>query len=70
MKLIAFAFVCLVCLTGSKCIAETPVEICYLHPKFGAVCVKIGGKKYDLNRPDLTAVEQKEVRDWIDGQPK
>lgn len=61
---------CVVCLTGSKCLGDTPVEICVMHPTYGAVCVKVNGKSYDIDRNDLTPEQIKEVKAWLATQPK
>jgi uncharacterized protein YceK len=42
------------------------VEVCYTHPKYGAVCVKVGGKT--LVDPSLTPAERKEVDEWLKTQ--
>lgn len=39
------------------------VEICYEHPTYGSVCVKLGG--HELKRTDLTPEQQKEVEIWL-----
>lgn len=73
MKLVSsitLALVCLFCLTGARCMGDTPIELCYSHPIYGAVCVKINGKNYDINRSDLTPAQLQEVKDWLAKQPK
>lgn len=45
---------------------ETGMEICYEHPKYGRVCVKVGGKVYVDKQ--LTEVERAEVLEWVDRQ--
>ena len=40
-----------------------PVEICYDHPKYGKVCVKLGGETY--YRDGLTPEQRKEIDGWI-----
>jgi hypothetical protein len=44
------------------------VELCYTHPKYGVVCVKINGKNYRIDRPDLTLEERDEVEAWLRAQ--
>jgi hypothetical protein len=41
------------------------VEICYRHPKYGVVCVRINGKNYRIDRSDLTLEERAEVEAWL-----
>lgn len=70
LNAVLMGLVCLLCLTGSKCMGDTPIEVCMMHPKYGAVCVKINGKSYDINRTDLTADQTKEVKEWVAEQSK
>lgn len=39
------------------------VEVCYSHPKYGEVCVMLGGKEF--KRSDLTAEQAVEVDLWL-----
>ena len=39
------------------------VEVCYVHPTYGQVCVKVGGKKHYSE--DLTPAQRVEVEKWI-----
>lgn len=39
------------------------VEVCYVHPVYGQVCVKVGGSKH--YREDLTPTQRAEVEKWI-----
>lgn len=48
-------------LGGCKLFQGTGVELCYEHPKYGAVCIKINGKEYKLDRPDLTPAQKAEI---------
>lgn len=48
-------------LGGCKLFRGGGVEVCYEHPKYGAVCVKVNGKEYKLERPDLTAAQKAEI---------
>ena len=40
-----------------------PIEVCYVHPTYGQVCVSIGGKEF--KRSDLTPEQQAEVDKWL-----
>lgn len=55
---------------GSSCSNLPPVEVCYWHETYGAVCVRLGGKVYALERPDLTDKQKQEIEEWIKTQPK
>ncbi len=39
------------------------VDVCYVHPVYGQVCVKVGGSKH--YREDLTPTQRAEVEKWI-----
>ena len=45
------------------CESLPPVEVCYTHPTYGAVCVQINGKKHF--REDLTPEQRAEVEKWV-----
>jgi len=42
------------------------VEVCYVHPVYGQVCVKVGGKNH--YREDLTPEERAAAEKWVKGQ--
>lgn len=44
------------------------VEVCYVHPVYGQVCVKVGGKKHYAE--NLTPAQRAEVEKWIAEQEK
>jgi hypothetical protein len=39
------------------------VDVCYVHPVYGQVCVKVGGKKHYAE--NLTPAQRAEVEKWI-----
>lgn len=45
------------------CAGMPPVELCYVHPVYGQVCVQVGGKKHYAE--DLTPEQRQEVEAWI-----
>lgn len=50
-------------LTGCKGFTLPPVELCYVHPTYGQVCVKFGGVLHYADT--LTPAQRAEVEDWI-----
>jgi len=54
---------------GCQEFRETPVQFCYIHPKYGEVCVSIGGKRYKIDRPDLSPEQKTDVENWLKTQP-
>lgn len=68
--MLGLLLVALLVLPAARCMGDTPIELCYTHPVYGAVCVKINGKSYDINRTDLTPAQLAEVKDWLAKQPK
>lgn len=45
------------------CGSLPPVEFCYIHPVYGQVCVRVGGKLHYSE--DLTPAQREEVRAWV-----
>lgn len=52
----------LLALTGCG-LFQDGVEVCYVHPVYGQVCVKVGGKKHYAE--NLTPEQRAEVEKWI-----
>ena len=50
-------------LAGVGCESMPALEVCYVHPVYGQVCVKVGGKKHYAE--DLTPAQRAEVEKWI-----
>ncbi len=59
MKKLALVLVCALGGCGST------YEVCYTHPKYGEVCVKIGGKEY-VKQEALPAPIASAVADHVD----
>lgn len=59
MKTIAAALL----LALSGCSLFDGVEVCYVHPVYGQVCVTVGGKKHYAE--NLTPAQRAEVEKWI-----
>jgi hypothetical protein len=60
MKILVAAFLAF---TLAACESMPAVEVCYVHPVYGQVCVQVGGKKH--YREDLSPAERAEVEKWI-----
>jgi hypothetical protein len=67
-KMIMAAILTVVIVSG--CRNAPDLEICYTHPVYGTVCVKIGGKQHKIDRTDLTDAQKKEVEEWLKNQPR
>lgn len=58
-------------LVGCEAVASLPpVEVCYVHPKYGEVCVVVGGGRFF--KATLTPAQKEEVEAWLEtqGAPK
>ena len=66
MKTLVFLVLLVPFCMASSCSNLPPVEFCYVHPKYGQVCVKVGGKVY--TDPKLTDAQRKEVEEWLKTQ--
>ncbi len=55
--------VALLLLALSGCSLFDGIAVCYVHPVYGQVCVKVGGSKH--YREDLTPAQRAEVEKWI-----
>lgn len=50
-------------LVGCKFPNLPPIELCYIHPTYGQVCVKLGGVTHYAET--LTPAQRAEVEAWI-----
>jgi len=48
---------------GAGCRNLPAFEVCYVHPKYGTVCVEINGDRHF--KATLTPAEKEEVERWI-----
>jgi len=65
MKRLAYISVLVMALFGCGLFPDD-VEVCYVHPVYGQVCVKVGGKKHYAE--ELTPAQRAEVEKWIAAQ--
>lgn len=63
LVIVAVLVFCLV-----ACSALPAIEVCYVHPQYGRVCVKLDGKLYFT--AELTDAQRLEVEAWIQEQRK
>lgn len=53
-------------MSGCRALGAGAFELCYVHPKYGTVCVEIDGTRHF--KATLTPAEREEVEAWIRDQ--